>query len=224
MRVCLFDIDGTLINTGGAGMAAIQQAFGQVFGIGDLDGVQTVGRTDRGIADDLFSARGVENSTANWQTFQAAYLEHLHENLRQREGRVLAGVVELLEHLTSQRDVALGLLTGNTAEGARIKLEYYDLNQHFAFGGYGDDHPHRDEVARQALRVARSHLNQDITGQDVCVIGDTPHDVRCARAIGARVVAVSSGFCSAEELIEAGPDVLVKNLGERAVLDAILLE
>ncbi len=221
MQVCLFDIDGTLINTGGAGSAAIGQAFGQVFGVDNLAGVHTVGRTDRGIAAELFSVHGVEDSTDNWQRFRAVYLEHLHENLQQREGRVLAGVVELLEHLAGHDDVAVGLLTGNVAEGARIKLEYYCLMQHFAFGGYGDEHPGRDDVARETLRVAQSHLGRTIAGHEVCVIGDTPHDVRCARAIGARAVAVSSGFCSAEELSAAEPDVLVESLADPAVLRAI---
>ncbi|MCH8924158.1 MAG: HAD hydrolase-like protein, partial [Planctomycetes bacterium] len=163
----------------------------------------------------------VEDSTDNWQRFCAAYLEHLHVNLQRREGRVLAGVVELLEHLAGRGDVAVGLLTGNVAEGARIKLEYYALMRHFAFGGYGDEHPGRDDVAREALRVAQSHLGQAISGQEVCVIGDTPHDIRCARAIGARAIAVSSGFCSAEELREAEPDLLVDSLADPAVLRAI---
>ena len=221
MQVCLFDIDGTLIDTGGAGSAAIRQAFGQMYGIADLDGVHTVGRTDRGIAAELFSLHGVKNSTDNWQQFRTVYLEHLQVNLQQREGRVLAGVVELLEHLAGRDDVAVGLLTGNVAEGAKIKLEYYALMQHFAFGGYGDEHPGRDDVAREALRAAQSQLKQAISGREVCVIGDTPHDVQCARAIGARALAVSSGFCSVEELSEAEPDLLVESLADPAVLQLI---
>jgi phosphoglycolate phosphatase-like HAD superfamily hydrolase len=221
MHVCLFDIDGTLINTGGAGSAAIAQAFGQMADVDGLDGVHTVGRTDRGIAADLFSVHGVEPSADNWQRFRAAYLEHLRANLEQREGRVLAGVVELLEHLACRDDVAVGLLTGNVAEGARIKLEYYNLMQHFAFGGFGDEHPDRDDVAREALRVAQTHLNRPISGENVCVIGDTPHDIRCARAIGAKALAVSSGFCSAQELNTAEPDLLVESLADPAVLRVI---
>jgi phosphoglycolate phosphatase len=218
MRVFLFDIDGTLVSTGGAGKAALDEAFSAEFSIPLPADVPLSGRTDRGIATSLFSLHGIEDSEANWQRFHLAYLKRLPEHLPRRRGEVLPGVVELLLLLQARGDVAVGLLTGNVPEGARLKLEHYGIYQHFAFGGYGDRHGHRNEVAREALAAAHAHVARPVSGDRVWVIGDTPLDVHCARSIGARVVAVATGVYSTSDLAPENPDLLVSDLRDTAEL------
>ena len=120
----------------------------------------------------------------------------------------MPGVIGLLNHIATRPDVTMGLLTGNFAEAARIKLEHYSIDHHFGFGGYGDTHPNRDDVARVALSEACRHLGRDVDPRTVCVIGDTPSDVKCARAIGARAIAVATGMFTFDELALTEPDEL----------------
>jgi phosphoglycolate phosphatase-like HAD superfamily hydrolase len=223
MPVFLFDIDGTLVSSGGAGKAAMETALASTFGVpADSGGVPYSGRTDRAIGRDLFRMHGVEETPTNWQRFLAAYLGHLPDCLARHRGRVLPGIVALLEQLQSLGHVTLGLLTGNVRDGARIKLGHFDLFRHFAFGGYGDDHFHRDDVAREALAVVHRHLNGTVDLAELWVIGDTPLDVSCARAIGARVAAVATGWHSREELEAAQPDLLFADLSDpRPLLEQI---
>ena len=223
MHVCLFDIDGTLVNTGGAGSVAMGLAMATAFGMPDgSDGVAFAGRTDRAILGDLFELRGIEQTAANLERFRSAFLLHLSEHLPRKKGHVLPGVTELLDTLAPRSDVALGLLTGNMREGARHKLEHFGLFHHFAFGGYGDDHLDRSDVARLALAEAERHLGGDCPGERTWVIGDTEQDVHCARAIGARVVAVATGPYLAEELAATRPDLLLDSLAESSRLLALL--
>jgi len=219
MNILFFDIDGTLINTRGSGLKALRIAFTEVFGLPAAEGVSAAGRTDRAIARDLFLARDVEDSQENWQRFIEAYPRHLAEQLPQFDGFVLPGVVPLLEQLAARDDVALGLLTGNTLEGARLKLEHFGLYHHFAFGGYGDRYMDRGDVAKVALRAARASVNHDFQLDRVWVIGDTPADIRCAHHIDAKAVAVATGFHGKDELAGENPDLLLDDLlqGERLV-------
>ena len=217
MKILLFDIDGTLISTGGAGLAALRAAFTELFGVADPHDVPVSGRTDRGIARELFQLHGIEDSAENWERFRAAYLAHLRQQLPQRPGRLLPGVAELLAGLAGRERVLVGLLTGNTRDGARLKLEYFSIHEHFAFGGFGDRHANRDDVAAEALAAAREH-NQGSHrhANHIWVIGDTPLDVSCARAIGARALAVATGGHPAEELAAAEPDLLLPDLADTA--------
>jgi phosphoglycolate phosphatase-like HAD superfamily hydrolase len=180
------------------------------FGVTDPFQVELSGRTDRGIAAELFERHAIENCEHNWQRFRDAYLRQLAVELPQRQGSVLPGVASLLATLAVTPDVALGLLTGNVRQGAALKLEHYRLHGFFSFGGFGDEHAHRDLVAAAALQSARRHLNSP--HRDVWVIGDTPLDVRCARAIGARSLAVATGSHPADELRACEPDLLVPTL------------
>jgi phosphoglycolate phosphatase-like HAD superfamily hydrolase len=218
MFVFLFDIDGTLIHTGGAGGAALLAAFREEFGIEQPAEVMFSGRTDRGIARDLFTAHGVPDTAENWERLRLAYLARLGHYLPKHQGRVLPGVVELLEHLARRHDAAIGLLTGNVQDGARLKLTHYALHQHFAFGGFGDLHPERNDVAHDALRATRAHLRREIAEDRVWVIGDTPSDVRCGRAIGARVLAVATGIHPRDELECESPDLLLNDLQDPSEL------
>lgn len=212
MYVLLFDIDGTLLSSGGAGQAAMEAAFRREFGKeGPVSGISTAGRTDHAISRDLFEFYGLPWDDVAWQTFQSAYLELLPEHLSTREGLVLPGVLHLLDLLSQRDDVAVGLLTGNFERGAQVKLQHFAIEHHFAFGGFGDHHGDRDDVARVALEQARSlHPNTDV--EKVWVLGDTPADVKCARAIGAQALAVATGMYSFEELAACQPDLLLQNL------------
>jgi phosphoglycolate phosphatase-like HAD superfamily hydrolase len=217
--VCLFDIDGTLVSTGGAGRAAFEAALVQDFALGALRGnVAMSGRTDRAIAGDLFRVHGVDDSVENWQRLRAAYLGRLPASLAERPGRVLPGVAELLAQLGEVRHVALGLLTGNTAKGAELKLGHFDLFRHFRFGAFGDEHLDRDAVAREAFELARQHVAADHPADRMWIVGDTPLDVQCARAIGANAVAVATGVHSLDDLASSKPDYLLPDLGDIADL------
>ena len=225
MHVCLFDIDGTLLNTGGAGQAAMEAAMREQFGERKpIAGISYAGRTDRGIIQDIFRFYDLELSEVARSQFIAAYLQHLPGELHRRPGLVLPGVVELLSHLHKRDDVTLGLLTGNLLEGARRKLQHHSLDDYFDFalGAFGDEHINRDDVARVALSVLSKHapLVDRLSLERVWVIGDTPADIRCARAIGAKALAVATGIYSKCDLEAAQPDRLVENFRDaEAVLD-----
>lgn len=223
MRVCLFDIDGTLLSSGGAGKAALDGALLEEFGI-DVPIVpgSIAGRTDRPIAPDQFALHGIDHSEENWQRLRRSYLRHLPESLRTSTGRVLPGILELLDHLTAQETVLLGLLTGNMPEGARIKLDHYRLWHYFRLGAYGEAHLHRDDIARDARRQVHVHLREEVPPDQVWVIGDTPHDVACARAIGARCLAVATGMHSVEDLAAHQPDLLLPDCSDPSELLAFL--
>lgn len=215
----LFDIDGTLLASGGAGRAAMEEALLQVFGLERLRGrVEFSGRTDRAISSDLLQLHEVEVTPANLQRFLSTYLQLLPGHLAQNQGQVLPGILALLQVLGQRDDAILGLLTGNIREGARRKLHHYGLAHHFRFGGYGDHHLDRCDVAREALAELHRHIDGSVPNDRVWVIGDTPLDVRCARAIGAQAVAVATGWHSMEELAAEKPDYLLKDLSDPALL------
>ena len=215
MHICLFDIDGTLIASGGAGKAAMEAALATAFGITQLRAnVPYSGRTDRAIGRDLIRLHDLEENAHNWQRLRSAYLRHLPACLARHQGRVLPGIAALLEHLRSHGQVALGLLTGNIQEGARLKLGHYNLFHYFAFGGFGDRHLDRDDVAREALVAVHEHCNGTACLDRIWVIGDTPLDIRCARAIGVRVAAVATGLHPVEELAPLEPDLLLPDFSD----------
>jgi len=225
MHICFLDIDGTLILTGGAGQAAFARTLADDFGITEINRrVQFAGRSDRAIAMDLFRSHGIEPSPENWLRFCAGYLTRLEEALARHQGNVLPGVAELLSMLAVRGDVAVGLLTGNVREGAKRKLAFYGLWEHFPFGGFGDDHVERCDIAAAAMAAARLHLNGSSGLGQVLVIGDTLHDISCGRSIGARCVAVPTGHTTAEELGTGSPDVLVETLADAGPILALLDE
>jgi phosphoglycolate phosphatase-like HAD superfamily hydrolase len=215
MIVCLFDIDGTLLRSGGAGKDALEEALAEQFAVrGACDRLEFGGRTDRAIVGDLLRLARLDDTAENRERLLTAYLRHLPGCLRRRRGRVLPGVVELLERLGGRDDVAVGLLTGNGRAGAHVKLGHFGLREHFRFGGYGDQHVGRDDVAREALLDVERHLGRAADPSRVWVIGDTPHDVSCARAIGAKVVAVLTGWHGRDELVRHAPDLILDDLSD----------
>jgi len=219
MRVILFDIDGTLVRTGGAGKAAMEAALCEVFGVRlSADEVPYSGRTDRAIGHDLLAGHAIAPSPANVTRLIDGYLARLPGYLWRIAGVVCPGVGDLLGELRGRSDVVLGLLTGNVRRGAQAKLSHYGLWHHFVCGGFGDDHHDRDDVARAALAEVRTHLGRDVDPTDVWIIGDTPLDVRCARAVGANAVAVATGWHPLDELADCEPDFLFNDLSDHVRL------
>ncbi len=220
MKVCFFDIDGTLIASGGAGQKAFAEVFRRLFGVDELSSnVTFAGRSDRAIALDLLAAHDVEPSEANWIRFREAYVAQLPKALAACQGMVLPGVLQLIEQLSAVDGVATGLLTGNVIRGAEAKLTHYQLWHHFAFGGFGDVHTSRDDIARSAVESASQYLGVALNGDSrLVVIGDTVHDITCARAIGAYAVAVPTGLTPIDELRAAKPDLAIETLEQAAPL------
>jgi phosphoglycolate phosphatase len=225
----LFDIDGTLVQTGGAGQLAFAETFAAEFNVPEISAaVGFAGRSDRAIAMELLEVHGVPTTEENWRRFVTAYLTRLPDALRRKQGRVLPGVVALLTALEALPNSAVGLLTGNVHKGAHTKLDYYGLGSRFAFGGFGDETKDRAEIAAIALAEASRHVGNrrgaptPLAG--AMVIGDTIHDIRCARAINALAVAVPTGGSTREELLAEGPDILLDDLTEAGPLLQVLHE
>jgi phosphoglycolate phosphatase-like HAD superfamily hydrolase len=218
MLICLFDIDGTLLASGGAGKAALESAFTEEFQTELRCQVPYSGRTDRAIIRDLFSSHAIDETPEVRRRLFDGYLRRLPGCLRAHRGRVLPGIQELLAQLQARNHCALGLLTGNVRAGAQAKLGHFGLDVHFRFGGFGDEHHDRDDVAREALAAVRREVDPDVRPDKIWVIGDTPLDVRCARAIGARVATVATGVHSFEELSATKPDVALHDLSDPSPL------
>lgn len=214
MKTLLFDIDGTLIRTGGAGLDAMQLVMREMFGVEQLAKVEVRGRTDRSILRDLFAAHQIDDSPTNWNRFQQAYLQQLPTSMSSRRGRLLPGVEQSLSSLAQRDDCALGLLTGNMRQAAKIKLTHFAVDHMFAFGGFGDQNFCRNDVARDAMAAARQHLNSQFVEDQVWVIGDTPLDVECGRAIRARTVGVLTGGYDRSAMEAAAPDILLDDLND----------
>ncbi|MFM1767835.1 MAG: Phosphoglycolate phosphatase [Verrucomicrobiota bacterium] len=206
-RLVLFDIDGTLIASGGAGEKAFARVCEHEFGVRDgTVGLHFAGRTDPAIVRDFFVKHGIAPSAENFRRFLDRYVFTLDHMLGQLHGRVLPGVTMMLRALqAAPRPPVVGLLTGNIQLGAQIKLSHYRLWQHFELGGFGDDHEDRNEIARVARERGEHRLGGRLRGEEVLVIGDTPRDVECARAIGARVLAVATGGYSLDQLAREQP-------------------
>ena len=209
-HLLLFDIDGTLLRAGGAGRRALERALANEFGVANprLE-IGIAGRTDRAIASEALESHGIVATEELFARYLDAYILELPECLQESDGAVLEGVRELLEELAGRKDVVLGLITGNMERAARLKLAHFGLEAFFVGGGFGDHHASRDDVARDAARACSEHAG---TPAKIWVIGDTPHDVRCARAIGARAIAVAGGFSNEDDLRRAAPDHLLDDL------------
>lgn len=214
-RVVFFDIDGTLLLSGGAGQRAMERALVEEFHIDvPFEGVFAAGRTDYGIVTEIFDRYGIEDTPAHRLRFHDAYLDQLPTCLHALPGRLLPGIREVLDHLTRQDDVVLSLLTGNYSLGAWTKLRHFDLDHYFEFGGFGDTHADRNLVAAEAHSAASVALGITLSGSRCCVVGDTPADIACGRSIGASVVAVATGAFGSHELAPFKPDHLLADFAD----------
>lgn len=217
-KLVLFDIDGTLVLTGGAGLRAMNRAISELFGHANgLDGIPVAGRTDWAILADAVQRVGRALDGDLLWTLQQHYVSYLEEEIHHaghgRKG-VLPGVREILDHLESRGEVGLGLLTGNFEAGARVKLGYFDLWRYFRFGAFGGDAADRNALVPFAIERALACGLPRTPDGDVLVVGDTPHDVKCAHAAGAVAVGVATGPSSLEELRAAGAEHVFADLSE----------
>jgi phosphoglycolate phosphatase-like HAD superfamily hydrolase len=216
VRLVLFDIDGTLIRSGGAGEKAFARVAEAEFGVPNGTArLHFAGRTDPSIVRDFFQQYGLPVSPENFQRFFGRYIFYLDHLLHQIDGQVLPGVHRMLDELKALAEPpVLGLLTGNVRLGAQLKLTRYQLWEHFQTGGFGDDHEDRNQIAMVARDRGNKLFGRDLRGEEVVVIGDTPRDIECARAIDARVLAVATGSYSFEQLREDSPTWTVNTLEE----------
>ena len=214
VRLVLFDIDGTLVHTGGAGTAAFTRTFANHFDLHHgTEKMRFAGRTDVSLVREFFRFHGLEESRKNFDFFFEHYAFWLHHILEEKAGETCRGVRELIRDLQAlSNPPVLGLLTGNIQLGAEIKLRRFGLWEHFTFGGFADDHEERNHIAVAALERGRRVMGKDLQPQEVVVIGDTPFDVRCGKFIGARTLAVATGGSKLDELMSSSADWTVPDL------------
>ena len=226
-RLVLFDIDGTLLSSHGAGRRAMEAALIEVFGSSGAPGYRYDGKTDRQIVRDLMRGQGHDDATINARMPQVveAYVAGLRRELAAPHARVeaLAGVMALLDALRREAHCVVGLLTGNLEPGAEHKLTAAGIAyDRFAVGAFGSDHEVRAELPAVAQRRARERLGLHVEGRAIVIIGDTPSDIHCGRPIGARAIAVATGHYTVDALASHDPDAVFNDLADtEAVLSAI---
>jgi phosphoglycolate phosphatase len=222
VRVLFWDIDGTLLTTRRAGVFALEEAAREVCGAApDFASLDTAGLTDHEVAMLAIRECGGEATPEAASAMLRAYERQLPERLGWRRGGPLPGVVEILEALAGRDDLVSLLLTGNTAAGAKAKLEHYGLAGYFPAGAFCIDGDDRPGIARRALTVAAEHAGT-VSPESVYVIGDTPHDIRCGQEIGARTVAVASGSYELEQLTRCDPWLALERLPNPARFTELL--
>jgi len=208
-QLLLWDIDGTVVHTGKAGEVAMGRALSTVFGkTGSIHDIDYPGRTDRMICRMLLEHHGIEPTHQAVHDFVEGYLHALKEELPLRQGTVLPGIHELLTACRDHPSRINALLTGNMVRGAELKLGHYGVWEFFEFGAFADDADERDALGPVALDRAAELLGVPIDPRQVFIIGDTPRDIQCGRAIGAHTISVATGAYSLEELDAHDPDHL----------------
>jgi phosphoglycolate phosphatase-like HAD superfamily hydrolase len=228
MRLVLFDIDGTLLNSGGMGRASMQRALAEVFGSPGNPSYRYDGKTDKQIVRDTMRQEGHtdEHIDSRMEALIDLYLDGLKAGVETGNFNVrpLDGVVEILDALEAREDVVLGLLTGNVEPGARVKLKAAGIDpDRFRVNAFGSDHEHRPQLPAIAQRRASENLGLEIVGERVVVIGDTPADIECGRELGARAIGVASGHYTVEQLEAHDPYAVFPSLANTAkVLETIL--
>ncbi len=221
-KLVLFDIDGTLILSGGAGMRAMNQAFEDLFDVVDaLDGISLSGRTDAMIIQDAMRKARVSDEPDMMDYFKNRYFELLPAEMDQpgTQKGVMPGINELLPELAQRPHVQLGLLTGNWETSGRIKIGYFKLNDYFPFGAFADDSSDRNALVPIAIERFNMHSGKAVTPKQVFVVGDTPKDIECTKPHGVVSVAVGAAHYDSTQLAEYDPDVLFDDLSD---VDAVL--
>ncbi|MDQ7784388.1 MAG: HAD family hydrolase [Desulfomonilaceae bacterium] len=222
-KFILFDIDQTLLESGGGGLSAMTKAFKVVTGISNgFNGISYAGKTDPQIIREALEAHGLSVNGTRLNRLIDVYLRYFPEEMASRGGRLKPGVLELVERLHQRRDRHLGLLTGNVEKGARIKLGHFGLNKYFSVGAFGSDSEDRNVLLPIALRRFRHQTGMPVTYRDCIVIGDTPRDVECARVHETPCIGVATGSSSVSDLKAAEADLVVEDLTDtEAILEWI---
>jgi phosphoglycolate phosphatase-like HAD superfamily hydrolase len=221
IRLVLFDIDGTLIHSGGAGVMAFGKAFATAFGLREgVERMKFAGRTDTSLVREFLALNGLEATREHFDRFFQSYAFWLDHLLDRTHGAPCPGVRDLLADLQDlPQPPVLGLLTGNIRLGAEIKLRRFGLWEPFVLGGFADDSEDRNQIAAAARDRGCRWLGGPLDGPEILVVGDTPLDIRCGRAIGARVLAVATGGATREQLEAHQPDWLVDDLRQCSATD-----
>lgn len=216
VKLVLFDIDGTLIRSGGAGVRAFEKTFSEVFGLKEATRyLKFAGRTDVSLVREGFRLFEVDPVEGNFRKFFEHYQVFLQELLLTTTGGVCEGILSMIEQLEGAVDKPLlGLLTGNIRRGAELKLSHYKLWHHFTTGAFADDHEDRNCIASIAQQRGEELLGRKLRGKEIVVIGDTPLDIACAQSIGAKVLAVGTGEYSSAELAKLNPTWSVAHVGQ----------
>jgi phosphoglycolate phosphatase len=214
MRLILFDIDGTLIDSGGAGTRSLDLALKELFSIDNgFDGISMAGKTDTQIIKEGLMKHGI-SADGNIGSVVKAYIKHLHIEIGNDKKHVKPGIYDLLKKLRIQKDTGLGLLTGNLEQGARIKLEPFRLNTYFPSGAFGSDDEDRNNLLPIAVKRFEEIFRRKLEIDSCIIVGDTPRDVECAHIHGAICIGVATGPYSVEDLIEAGADRVFEDLSD----------
>lgn len=219
-RLLLFDIDGTLLLSNGQAARWFGECLLEVYGVeAPVAGYDFGGKTDPQIVLELMALAGLapERAAAGLPAMRELYLERLEAGLERARMTLMPGVLELLTALAARSELTLGLLTGNWEPGARSKLSRFDLNRFFPFGAYGEDGPERSDLVPAALARAGQERGRSFAPHETLIVGDTRHDVACAKAHGVPVLAVATGRTSEEQLAAAGADWVVSTLHEAAL-------
>ena len=214
MKLLLFDIDGTLLLTNGAGTRAANRAFENIYGISEaMTKIDAAGKTDPIILQEIFMNEfNRDYSPEEARELYKLYIPFLEEETNNSETTVMPGIPNLLESLSSREDMVLGVATGNIEQGAWIKLRGAGLDTHFKFGGFGSDSHSREHLILKAKERAKDHMDYNTDIKKTFVIGDTPFDITHGRAAGAVTVGVATGSYSKSELEEHGPDHIFNDL------------
>jgi phosphoglycolate phosphatase len=214
VRLVLFDVDGTLVHTGRAGIRAFAKTFATEFNAPDgVEKINFAGRTDVNLVREFFGFHNIPPTPENFQRFFECYIFWLDQMVAQSNGGPCHGAPEFLDGLRAlSNPPILGLLTGNIRLGAEIKLRHYKLWDVFETGAFADDGEDRNQIAVVAHERGNRVLGRKLRGEEIVIVGDTPHDIRCGRAIGAKVLAVATGGATLDELKQHQPDWAVEDL------------
>jgi phosphoglycolate phosphatase len=212
-RLLLFDVDGTLIHSAGAGVESLKVTLAERFGINDdLGDIEIAGMTDSGIVMNILNKHRIPATNDNVAAFLDTYVHFLSLELPRRAGVLLPGVLELLNKLKNRAHLVLALLTGNVSRGAQLKLEHYGVWHFFEFGAFADDHHDRNQLGSFARTRAQEKHGYEFKADQIDVIGDTPRDIACGKAFGARTIAIATGSWPREALSAHNPDFLFDDL------------
>jgi phosphoglycolate phosphatase len=212
-RLLLFDIDGTLIHSAGAGVESLRHTLAERFGIqDDLGDIEIAGMTDSGIVMSILNKHRIPATNENIASFLDTYVHFLSLELPRRVGQLLPGVLDLLNRLKARPHLILALLTGNVSRGAQLKLEHYGVWHFFEFGAFADDHYDRNQLGPFARARAQEKHGYEFQAHQIDVIGDTPRDIACGKAFGARTIAIATGSWPRRDLAAHHPDFLFDDL------------